>query len=395
MNLKLIAPRAMATFGAIIVFYLIFNSHIKNPKILASLSLVSAMYLVLVHPAQQLFILIILLIICIGSLLYFKKFIIGNRIVYIIVILLSLLYITLSYLSNVLGIIDSRFFSEIEMGNVNTVNEVITGNEIGFFINNLAPAFLLLFMFLGLFVLLAKISLNKKVVILIPLLSITFLFYIPGIADMFPFISQSLQFYRFQFPLSVFFAILMGIGCVALINLLYENKSVRKISLVLPIILCILIVISSLFVGYDADNNAIFIDTDVTSRLYAHFDEGDLYLFDNIQNYIESGSLLYTDFSLYKYYFKNPSVQILGQSYYDYADNFQELFQMNVNVEDRSYVIFRSQAYYETRLTVSTGDQQTYIDPSYLSTYQFEENVFLLNTIYDNDEGTIYTRGIV
>ncbi|WP_042699472.1 hypothetical protein [Methanocorpusculum bavaricum] len=390
------APRVMATAAFFIILYLLFRNwgaHKFAPLILA---VCITLYMTMVHHAQLPLFFVVMAFLCFGSFLYFRKIIAGNYGVLIIFISIPTLYLIYNYLTNIVSIIEIRLLDQIDSG---TVSSVII-SEVGVvdlhsLLILISSSVLVILILMGLYMLLTRISFRNRMMILAPLILVIFIFFVPGVIDIFPTVTQAFQLYRFRLILIAPFAIIMGFGCITLLNFIAEHTSRTKIVTSVVAVLCIILVISSAFLGYSRDNE-IFYEIDGLTPIENYFEESDVALFQNIALFIPSGTLIHTNREYPRYYFSNAGIQKYGQSYYRFNSMLPTFTERDPEISSMHYVLFPKSRYDRIGLKIYNTKgafvESTYekITASPETTALFENNMRYYKLFYDNGDSQIY-----
>ena len=400
------APRVMASMAFFLIVYMLFKFLTRYRWRALLLSVILICYMVLVHHAQLIFIAAVTAGLLFGVLLYAKKLnwkvIVGG-----LVVLAVPVYVLLTrYGSSFASIIQNRLFEQIAGGYLgkikieSTINgdmgviEQLLSINLEYTMICLTSSVIIVFIFAGLYSLLRNITSRKKICIILLLVLATFVVFVPGIVDLFPTISESFQIYRLRYVLSLFFAIIMGIGCLVLLNLSMERKK-RAVSCAVVIGLCMILITSSAFVT-NSMNNEIFCGT-LNTYHEPYLETGDIAMFDilaNVVPYHDESSKLYSDYEHARY----PSIYgsenpFISTSYHTY-----QLFTKPDSVEGMIYVLFPYDKYDRYGLSIANGYNE-YLEADrniFHSTDEatkiLEENIKGYNVIYENEFDRLYLK---
>lgn len=259
------APRAMASAAFIIVLYLVFVLFSKQKKISSVLLLFMLTYMALVHHAQHLFILATSLLLVLGVVLYYWGEIRYKYIPLVITAFVSLMTLLIGYGETLRSILRERLLNQIpeitnpptlitpsnpptstltpSTGDATTISELLLSSTepntlLSTVINVLPVSIMMVFCLVGIYYTVTKAQFAKKIGILVPALLVLFIPFLPGLLDMFPVITSSLQIYRYRILIAPLFAIVMGIGYFVLMNNLSLNHSkiINRIIIIFPIL---------------------------------------------------------------------------------------------------------------------------------------------------------------
>ena len=357
------APRVMASMAFFLIVYMLFK-HLAVARARALiLSAILLCYMVLVHHAQLIFIFAVTAGLLFGVVLYAKrlnwKIIVGG----LVVLAVPAYVLVTRYSSTLTSIIQNRLLGQIEGGNLSDIVIESTANaemsvieqllSINFThtLTVLASSVIIVFVFAGLYALLRNITVRKKICVILPLVLVTFVVFVPGIVDLFPTISDSFQVYRFRFVLSLFFAVIMGIGYLVLLNLSTEKKK-RAVSCAVVIGLCLLLITSSAFVT-NSKNNEVFCGT-LNTYHEPYLEAGDITMFDlltDVVPYHDSSSKLYSDYEHARY----PSVYGSENPFVSTSYHTYQLFTKQGSAGGMTYVLFPYDKYERYGLSIANG----------------------------------------
>lgn len=391
--------RTMATTAFFILLYFLLIGDKKNIKPYLLLTIPMVVYMTGVHHMQLILTFVILLFLSLGSLIYFRRMVFGNRIIYSILLLIPIVYLTYTYLMSLVGVIDKRFFGQIEsesIGNIAIENVTYDLDILGL-LGNMYQGILCILIFMGIYLLLTKIPRSKKVMILIPLVSMLFIIYIPMFAAFLPSIFTAMQTHRLMLLLAPFFSLVMALGCVVLLNLSNKRKK-QIISLTVVLLLCISFVFSSVIIT-NINTNQLNIDLNrVSSSLY--FTESDEAIFSITNNYIEQGATISSSREYAHYYSRN----LVGGEKYGLPIklngnmNLVEIFTNDVNnMSQYAYILYPAQRMKIFGLELSQGSGE-YVEKIYShvnynakSDELFSKNIYRHDKIYENSEDILFT----
>lgn len=295
------APRVMASMAFFIALYFLLIATQKETLRFVFLTILVVSYMIGVHHAQIMLIFAVLGLLCFGSLLYCKKLSPGNCTIFAVIVLLPVVWQVYEYLRTIVDQLDKRLFGQLESG---AITDTILERSVFEFdwyslIVSLSSGVMAVLIFAGLYFLLTKLQRPKKICILFPLLLVLFVFFVPGVADVVPTITQAFQLYRIRILLTIFFALAMAIGCYVLIHLSKERKK-YIVCLSIVIVLCGLFVFSSAIVHYSDTSDVHYALGLVTAD--NHYTEADEAVFAMTDKYVREENIIYTNRE-YGYYY--------------------------------------------------------------------------------------------
>ena len=399
------APRVMASMAFFLIVYMLFK-HLAAYHLRALiLSAILICYMVLVHHAQLIFIAAVTAGLLFGVLLYAKKLnwkmIVGG----LVVLSIPIAVLVTQYSSTLTSIIQNRLLnlvtggklSDIDIGSSTDVEgtflEEFLSIDFTYSLQLLSSGIMIILIFAGLYALLRNITIRKKICVILPLVLVTFVMFVPGVVDVFQVISQSFQIYRLRFVQSLFFVIIMAVGCVVLLNLSTERKK-KVVTSISVLTLCIILIISSAFIANSNTNEAF--EGILGSYNEPYLKDGDLATFEHLVNTIpphESSSKLYSDYEHARYISiygdENP---FISASYHTY----QLFVNPSLNANSMNYILLPYEKYHSIGISVNNGyteyqEGEGHIVSSHEPiTEPFENNIFRHNTVYDNYLNKLY-----
>jgi len=386
-----------ATMAYIILLYLLFQDNEKMPIlgrwVLAGVIMI---FMTLVHHMTMPLAFVITAILVISIWLYSGKLSKSQKGVLVIFYTIPTVYWIYTYLSSFFGHISSRLFDSIsESTGFQSIEISATSNILFSWMALLMSGCMLILLYLAIYHLIATHNINKKIVIILPLITLLLIFFIPGIVDISSMISYQFLVIRWRTILPQFFAIFLAIGCVVLFNLLNVKSKNKYLPLILIIGFCLLCVIASP-VYSNAKSNTIFYGTDIYS--FSHFDTLDLEMFNVQKLIIPFGSEIYSDHYTNMYYSKNEEMQYINMPYYLRPVGMETLFTKtlftdNVVASQYPYIIFRHNSYENGELNVryGAGDGAAHrIIPSDDLSNRFIKNTYNHAKFYENGESSMY-----
>lgn len=395
------APRVMASMAFFIALYFLFTATKKTLFRFVFLTMLVVTYMTGVHHAQIMLIFAVLALLCLGSLLYCKKLSPGNISIFAVIILLPIVWQVYEYLGTVVRSLETRLFGQLDSG---AITDTILESRVFEFdwyslLVSLSSGVMAVLIFAGLYFLLTKLQRPKKICILFPLLLVLFVFFVPGVADVVPTITQAFQLYRFRILLTLFFALAMAIGCYVLIHLSKEQKK-QITSLSIVIVLCGLFAFSSAIVSYSNTSDVHYALGLVTAD--NHYTEADEAVFAMTSEYFDAGST--TIYTNREYYFHYKHIYSGGDNYglptkltaYQ-GKNFYTVFKEPVyDMSQYPYILLPYQRYKDIGIRLFAGWGDYVEGSSEIITYSsdtwsmFQRNIWKYLKMYDNGEDFIF-----
>lgn len=380
-------PRIYATLSCLIFLYLFLakdNIPTTSKWIMGSIIIY---YMTTVHHAQMLYIIPFITLICVGS-LYWKKFSRDQKGLLALVYLIPISYWVYSFLSSGVKIIQTMLILKIESGEaletVTVMSDLTT-----IIMNNIASAILIIFVLSGLYFMLSRNNLKTKIGYLsIPLL-LLILVFIPGVLDISSIMMNSLQIERLRALISPFFAIVMGIGCVVIIQAINRDNKNKKKGGLIVIFMCIILIIASPIM-IQAKDSELFTTTTFTDDRY--FDDGDLSMLQIITTYYSENSELITDYFISRYFPDSVDYSRYNQKYYAFTEELPDLFSKDHVINQGGYIIFRYGRYFSTELFADNknSDSRTILKYNYDQYWTFVKNTFNMSIVFENGETSIF-----
>ena len=436
------APRVMATMAFFIIIYLLFALFRRYPIQTTILVCIAALYMSRVHHAQLLFILAVSAGLLFGAIIFYRKGLLKRTGAVILSLGLVCLSLCIGYGNSVISIIKNRFFKQVEDVDlsesfkpvdstkptdtvtpgitlpdtpttpptdipaivdpvtptipssdiIDAADEVINAGSSGLFdgfywafTTGLASAIMIILIFAGLYTLITKLEHPKKISLILPLVLVTFAFFIPGVMDIFPIMTGSFQIYRFRYVMTFFFAIMMGVGCIVLLNGFSRKNSSRKVGTILTVALCLGLVITCPILGYSKDNE-VFYQYDFLPQAEEYFDEGDLAAFSFAEGFITD--TVYSNREHASYIERAKIVAGSG------SNKALELFTEERYTNENMKIILYPQAKADRHdIRFWSGISTTEPVFEYVGNYPyeiFEGNIFRYNKVYLDNSDTFY-----
>ena len=399
------APRVMASMAFFLIVYMLFKHLTEYRWRAIILSSILICYMVLVHHAQLIFIAAVTAGLLFGVLLYAKKLnwkmIVGG----FVVLAVPVYVLVTRYSSTLTSIIQNRLLGQIEGGNLGDIYIKSSTDVEGSFIEEflsidftyslqlLSSGVIIILVFAGLYTLFRNITIRKKICLILPLVLVAFVIFVPGILDVFPVICQSFQIHRFRFVLSLFFAIIMAVGCIVMLNI-STNKRKKCLSYISVIILCTILITSSGFIEH-SKNNEVFQGV-IGEYNEPYLEKGDILTFDYLIHSVpshDSKSILYSDYDHARY----PT--IYGDEN-PFASTSYQMYQLFINPSFNSnsmkYILLPHKKYHTIGISVNNGyteytEREIHIvNPRDTVTKPFYKNIYKHNQIYENNINRLY-----
>ncbi len=401
------APRVMASMVFFLIVYMLFKHLAVYRWRAIILSAILICYMVLVHHAQLIFIAAVTAGLLFGVLLYAKKLnwkmIVGG----LVVLAVPVYVLVTRYGSSFTSIIQNRLLGQIEGGNLGDIYIKSSTDVEGSFIEEflsidftyslqlLSSAVMIILIFAGLYALFKNITARKKICLILPLALVSFVIFVPGILDVFPVICQSFQIYRFRFVLSLFFAIIMALGCLVLLNI-STNRKKKIVAYISVITLCLILVTSSGFIEHSKSN-------DVFHGILGEYNEPyleneDVAVFDYLVTsvpYRDSASKFYSDYDHARY----PSVYGSENPFVSTSYQTYQLFtNPSANTNSIKYILLPYERYQTIGIRANDGYNEYtegigYVVSSHdVDTKPFNNNIYMYNIIYENSKDRVYHK---
>jgi hypothetical protein len=380
-------PANMAYF---LFLYLLFRKDSAHPIVIWVIGGITIVYMTLVHHMTMPLAFLITTILIVSYWLYNKQ--IEREKIGLIIIFYAIptIYWIYTYIQTLIGYVNFRFLSPVESGDVTNIVSITTSVNFSYIFHTIISALMLILLYFCIYHLISKQHRNTKYIILLPCIIVFLVLFLPNIVDISSMMSNMLLVMRWRIILAPLFAVALGIGCVVMGNILYQQFHSKKVAASLLIIFCMVMVIASPILCNASDNTA-FVGTDLESRL--HFTESDLSMYNAIGTYIPNGLDLYSDQRTSVYFSNNPSVETLGLSYYSRPIGMSLLFEDIINTDRYPYIIYKRELYESGNLVVvyTVGDgMQTTILPSENTENTFMSNVYSHSQMYENGDSSIY-----
>ena len=436
------APRVMATMAFFIIIYLLFALFRRYPIQTTILVCIAALYMSLVHHAQLLFILAVSAGLIFGAIIFYRKGLLKRAGAIILSLGFVCLLLLIGYGNSVISIIKNRFFKQVENVDlsesfkpvdstkptetitpnvtipdtptppatdvpvivdpvtptipstdiIDAADEVINAGSSGLFdgfywafTTGLASAIMIILIFAGLYTLIMKLEHPKKISVILPLVLVTFAFFVPGVMDIFPIMTGAFQIYRFRYVMTFFFAIMMGVGCIILLNGFSRKNGSRKVGTVLTVVLCLGMVITCPILGYSKDNE-VFYQYDFLPQAEELFDEGDLAAFSFAEGFITD--TVYSDREHASYIERTKTVPGSGSK--KALELFTEEGYSNSKMKTILYPQAKAERYDIRFWSGKSTTENTYASVGEYPPEIFEENIFRYNKIYLDYSDTYY-----
>lgn len=382
-------PRTFSTIAFLIVLYLFLCKKDLAKYAMWVIGGLCILYMTIVHHAQLMLIIPIMTIIILTYLLYRGRVSTGQKGLLILFYFIPLVYWIYNFLYRSIKIIEGKFIFQIDSGAaLDFVESSNTGSN-AYFFNIFASSVLVIFVIFGLYFMFSPKNIKYKIGFLcIPTL-ILFALFIPGILDISTFLADELQIERMRSVISPIFAVVMGIGCVVMINTINTHITNKNIGVWIAIVLCIFLVIASPIMIQTRDTEFFSNSTLFDER---YFDNTELSLFQSISTYYSPGTPMITDYYVERYFPDDEHYSKYNMKYFSFEPLMQDLF-LETNMQlSESYIIFRQNRYFSSVLPVATRTYNTRADLIHDDTqYQtFLRNTFEMSIIQENGYVKVY-----
>lgn len=378
------APRIMATMGFIILLYLIFKKF-KSSFCLGILGIIIAIYVTLTHHAQSPVFIFVLLLLCLGSLIYHKKLFIGNKIIYIIYAISIVSYFIYTYLYRIIDIVDRFVTPYLLSGERQADSMVIADPEISMiFLKPEFQNFFTVFIgLIGLYVLIVNTKRDSKLITLLPL-SLVAMVIMSGIADVLPG-ATGLGTYRWKMVFIIVFALIMALGISYIVSTMGKNKAKhKKIGTFIVMVLCLSIVITSPLLLNSMDNEIQYSGIFEPNE-YFYFDS-DIALFNYMSENIALDSKIYSDREHTKWAYHSGTSSIY-LPYYQFKYSMVNMFTEPESQLNTDYLIYPKERFYRVGLWLLTGsDSRELIKASDETINILSQNVYSYSSVYNNGD---------
>lgn len=385
-----VVTRTMAFIG-FVFFLLVAYTQIQSQKWRSYFALIIlfSLYLILVHQVSILQILVLLIILIIFELVINDYFVFKTKILTVIIVTFSVYWLYTSF-----QLIDSIFSLTESVGTpgVSTLKSQDAGLEYIFLENNIATAFTIFFVILGIaYIFYAYKSKYPSVIGLFVLCTIPFFFPSPFTASRLAMVTFRTD--RFTLLISPFFAFAIALGFLFALYTFYDNKTIRKIALVFGMLIFSFLCFSAITVDNASDSLDLFSNQ---SRLY--FTEPEIHAFAFIPQFVEYNSTISSDSSAIRMFepvkfFSGTKALNLPSFDTGYAFYSGDAFTLNTRIFIlRNQELERSGLDFQSRNVNLQSDWygETY-KPTQDTLLKFSDLTYRSQKIYDNQKVSILT----
>lgn len=264
-------------------------------------------------------------------------------------------------------------------------NQILIGEfGIASWFSLISSAMLIVFILFGVYYLLSPKLLGKKIAVFGMfglVLTLVFTPYVMEIVEMW--LSADLELDRLRLVMSPVYAIIMAVGCVVIANLLssYKPGSSSK-GIAVVTLLCIALVVASPVLAESRDSTVfdgwMIADTD-------YFTENDLATLENVAMYVPFSSLMFLDEKVMRYYPFSSAFSAYGMTYFIAKGQGNQMYQKEIDIKEHvQYVLVRDYQYAKKNLVYQDSGLPVTIYPTAENTHIFEKNSFPMNTAYSN-----------
>lgn len=383
-----INPHLLSTMGFVIVLYALISIQKSRNTIYYIIILIATLYITLVHHMQLPILYLMMFLFWAVFWIYFerpvKECIIGLFIFYLI----PLIYWIYTYFS--LGIY--LMYHKILISFMESNTEYVRfGGDYGsidilsFMGPYLSSSVMVILIMCGIYYILSPINLKHKLVTLGIITLIMFPFFIPGVFDISYILESMLGLTRFRVAMAVFFALIMGVGGVVLIESLNKYIKNIKISVILTIVVFMVFVILSP-ICYVSSDSSVFDDTPLGSHRY--FETKDINTMIFIVQYVPDDITVYSD-TPFSRFFENLPSKLVSYNMYD-------IFFEDVPNSDYTNILFAEKRYYSDAglklASTNKGDRTIVVKANSDNHDTFMSNTKYHSIIYDIGTSSYYYK---
>ena len=264
-------------------------------------------------------------------------------------------------------------------------NQILIGEfGISAWFSLISTAMMLVFILFGIYYLLSPKMMNKKIAVFGMFGIVLTLVFAPHVAEIVEsWLSADLELDRLRLVMSPVYAVIMGVGCAVIANLVssMKNDNGRKRGVPVAILLCIALIIVSPIITESRDSTVfdgwVIADTD-------YFTENEMTALESLEQYIPTGSAIYTDHSVMRYYPGSKGFSNYDMTYFFFKNGGDKLHSEVVNIPSMvEYVIVRDGRYEQTGLYYKDSSGKTVkIYPTEENTAILSENIAVMNEVY-------------
>ena len=383
-----VTPRVMSTIGFVIVLYALISIQKSVNTIYYIIVLIATLYITMVHHMQLPILYLMMFLFWAVFWIYFgkpvKECIIGIFIFYLI----PLIYWIYTYSSIGIDIMYRKIlisFSESNTEYVRFGGDYGSVDILSYMGPYLSSSVMVILIMCGIYYILSPINLKQKLVTLGVITLVMFPFFIPGVFDISYILESMLGLARFRIAMAVFFALIMGVGGVVLINSLNKYLKNIKLSVVLLVVVYMIFVILSP-ICYVSSDSSVFDDTPLTSHRY--FETEDINTKDFIMQFIPDDTTVYSDSPFSRFFELLPSKLV--------SFNMYELFFEDVPNSEYTNILFPEKRYYAYAglriASINKGDPDTIVKANSDTHDTFMSNTKYHSIIYDIGPSSYYYK---
>ena len=282
------------------------------------------------------------------------------------------------------GASGSIFAQSSAVESLDAWNQILIGEfGIGSWFSLISSAMLIVFILFGVYYLLSPKLLGKKVAVFGMfglVLTLVFTPYVMEIVEMW--LSADLELDRLRLVMSPVYAIIMAVGSLVIANLLspYNSGSSSK-GIAVATLLCIALVVASPVLAESRDST-VFDGWMIADTEY--FIESEITALESLEMYVPSGSSVYTDHSVMRYYPGSKGYLNYDMMYFSFKKGMDKLYSEIMDISSKAeYVVIRDWRYEETGFScVDSSGDSVRIYPSCETTTTLSKNVFVMSEIY-------------
>ena len=266
-------------------------------------------------------------------------------------------------------------------------NQILIGDfGISAWFGLISTAMMIVFILFGIYYLLSPKMMNKKIAVFGMFGIVLTLVFAPHVAEIVEsWLSADLELDRLRLVMSPVYAVIMGVGCAVIANLVSSRKprgSSKGIAVVT--LLCIALVVASPVLAESRDST-VFDGWMIASDAY--FTESEIAALETVEMYVPAGSSVYGDHKVIRYYPSSKRYLNYDMTYYSFKRGGDKLYSEVVDISNLAeYVIVRDGRYEDGGLYyVDSSGDTVKIYPNDVSLVIFSENTFVMNGVYSNN----------
>lgn len=383
------APRTLTTLAFLILLCMFFSNKEWKTWVVSLISTVVAIYMILVHHAQLPIMMVVMTLILVTYLVYFKRLSRNQLVVTLLFYFIPISYYLYTYLGSMIGILERNFFGTISTVSITATPELASENlTLYTVIYNMASAVIVSLILFGIFYL--TLSRNKAVrgIVLMPIGLLLFAPFLPGVTDVIPMLSSMHQMDRFQIVVAPIFAVIMGLGALIFLKIVSSNKrQIQRCSCIMVIVLLLVFGVGS--VVFQSSNDSTAFSGTVFQGDPNWFNYDDYQLFNWVNDYVPVESVIYAEFVPSRFFGRSSSHRLIELSDYTIPTGMKSFFHTDDAVEyDTFYLLFRENMFQSYGLYVAVGKgsyatKQELIEPSAETELSFKKNSWDMGVVYD------------